>query len=427
MKSAAEAPEQEVHKQISISSVVMSDESSTMSREVTVTDLPAHWVDGLLEAVIEVPLESGEVAAVQIVIDAMARVIPHVHVAATIVREGETTVLRAASTSDEGRVSGERSTRMFHTVRHERALELQKAAVTLHLGSDDHALDDSDAVVRFGARAADAMRVAMDRVLAHEHSLALRRELDAQREQLIFAEKLATLGQMAAGLVHELNNPLTAIVAYTDFLIKRSSARNEDAHHPDETERLRRIAESAHRMQRFTRDLVTYARPSGDTPQPVVLSSIVDQALSFCEHLLDETGVTVSREFGDGVLPVRGMPEQLAQVFVNLVTNACHAMPKQGGRLIVRTEIDEAEAHVKVTIEDNGHGVPKENLTRLFVPFFTTKSEGHGTGLGLAIVKNIVEAHDGKIDVQSDPSFGTRFLIVLPVAQGPLSQRISHT
>ena len=158
-------------------------------------------------------------------------------------------------------------------------------------------------------------------------------------------------------------------------------------------------------MQRFTRDLVTYARPSSDAPQPVVVSSIVDQALSFCEHLLDETGVTVSREFGDGVLPVRGMPEQLAQVFVNLVTNACH---------------------VKVTVEDNGHGVPKENLTRLFVPFFTTKSEGHGTGLGLAIVKNIVEGHDGRIDVQSDPSYGTRFLIVLPVAQGPLSQRISH-
>jgi two-component system NtrC family sensor kinase len=425
MKSAAEAPEQDVHKQISISSVVMSDESATMSREVTVTDLPAHWVDGLLEAVIDVPLGSGEVAAVQVVLDAMARVMPHVHIGATMMREGETTVLRAASTSDEGRVSGERSTRMFPSSRHERALELKKTDVTLHLGSDDHALDDSDAVVRFGVRAADAMRVAMDRVHAHEHSVALRRELDAQREQLIFAEKLATLGQMAAGLVHELNNPLTAIVAYTDFLIKRSSARGEDAH-PDETERLRRIAESAHRMQRFTRDLVTYARPSGDSPQPVVLSSIVDQALSFCEHLLDETGVTVSREFGDGVLPVRGMPEQLAQVFVNLVTNACHAMPKQGGRLIVRTEIDEAEAHVKVTIEDNGHGVPKENLTRLFVPFFTTKSEGHGTGLGLAIVKNIVEAHDGKIDVQSEPSFGTRFVIVLPVAQGPLSQRISH-
>ena len=228
MKSAAEAPEHDVHKQISISSVVMADESSTMSREVTITDLPAHWVDGLLEAVIEVPLGSGEVAAVQIVLDAMARVMPTVHVGATMVRDGETTVLRAASASDEGRLSGERSTRMFPSVQHERALDFQGSGVTLHLGSDNHPLDDSDAVIRFGLRAADAMRVAIDRIQGHEHAVALRRELDAQREQLIFAEKLATLGQMAAGLVHELNNPLTAIVAYTDFLIKRSSARGED-------------------------------------------------------------------------------------------------------------------------------------------------------------------------------------------------------
>jgi two-component system, NtrC family, sensor kinase len=429
MKNLAEAPEQEeVQKpQISISSVVMADESATQSRDIIVTDLPAHWIDGLLDAVMDVPIESGERAAVQIVIDVMARVMPQVHVGATIIRDGETVVLRAAAVNDEPRVSGERSSRMFPTLANERAIDLPKVGLTLHLGSDEQRFSDADAVVRFTSRAGDAIRTTLDRVHAYEHSVALRRELDAQREQLIFAEKLATLGQMAAGLVHELNNPLTAIVAYTDFLIKRAAARGEDGQHPDETERLRRIAESAHRMQRFTRDLVTYARPSGDAPQPVVVSSIVDQALSFCEHLLDESGVTVAREFGDGVLPVRGMPEQLAQVFVNLVTNACHAMPKRGGRLVVRTEIDEAEAHVKVTVEDNGHGVPQEHLSRVFLPFFTTKSEGHGTGLGLAIVKNIIEAHDGAISVQSDPSFGTRFLIVLPVAQGPLSQRIART
>ena len=425
MESRAEAPLQDV-QHVRTSSVVMAEESSTASREVQVTDLPAHWIDGLLDAVIEVPLGSGDHSAVQIVLDAMARAMPTVLVGATIQRDGETTVLRAASTHDDNRASGERSTRMFPALAYERALELQKVGLTLHLGSDDMRLDDGDSPIRFGHRAADAIRVALDRVHEHELAVSLRRELDAQREQLIFAEKLATLGQMAAGLVHELNNPLTAIVAYTDFLIKRSLARGEENHHPDETERLRRIAESAHRMQRFTRDLVTYARPSGDTPEPVVVSCIVDQALSFCEHLLEETGVSVLREFGDGVLPVRGMPEQLAQVFVNLVTNACHAMPKQGGRLIVRTEIDEAEAHVKVTVEDNGHGVPPENLLRVFVPFFTTKSETHGTGLGLAIVKNIIEAHDGNISVNSDPSFGTRFLIILPVAQGPLSQRVSR-
>ncbi len=427
-KNLDDAPEQDIPKpQISVSSVVIADESGSKSRDILVTDLPAHWIDGLLAAVIEVPLGQGEQGGVQIVIDAMARAMPTVQVGATLARDGETIVLRAATTQEDGLASGERSSRMFPRLTYERTINHKTAGLTLHLASDDQSLDDDNApAVRFCARAGDAISTAIDRVQAHEHVAALRRELDAQREQLIFAEKLATIGQMAAGLVHELNNPLTAIVAYTDFLIKRSVARGDEGHHPDETERLRRIAESAHRMQRFTRDLVSYARPSNDSPQPVVLSSVIDQALSFCEHLIDESGVKVDREFGDGILPVRGMPEQLAQVFVNLVTNACHAMPERGGRLILRTEIDEAEAHIVVTIQDNGHGVTTENLPRLFLPFFTTKSDGHGTGLGLAIVKNIIEAHDGVIRVESDSSFGTRFLIILPVAQGPLSQRLSR-
>ena len=138
--------------------------------------------------------------------------------------------------------------------------------------------------------------------------------------------------------------------------------------------------------------------------------------LLFCEHVLAESGVTVERDFGDGVLPVRGVPSQLAQVFVNLITNACHAMPARGGVLVVRTELAMGDAVVRVTVTDNGHGIPKEHLDRLFEPFFTTKGEGKGSGLGLSIVKDIVDAHRADISVRSEPGQGTSFLIDFPVA-----------
>jgi len=213
-------------------------------------------------------------------------------------------------------------------------------------------------------------------------------------------------------MVHEINNPLTSILAYSDFLAKRASAREDN----DDVERLRRITESAHRMLRLSRDIVSYARPSPLLVQPVVLSSVIDQAFAFCEHLFEASGVTVERVFGDGVLPVRGRPEQLAQVFVNLFTNACHAMPETGGRVTITTELSADEACVRAVVGDNGRGITQGDLHRVFLPFFTTKDEHHGTGLGLAIVKRIVEAHEGRVDVESGPD-GTRFVISLPVAE----------
>jgi signal transduction histidine kinase len=237
--------------------------------------------------------------------------------------------------------------------------------------------------------------------------------------QITQAEKLASLGQIAAGMVHELNNPLTSIVAYTDYLskrwvIKRDADPNGDA--ADELERLRRISDSAHRLLRFTRDLVTYARPSSETPVPVVVHGVIDQALAFCEHVLAESKTSVDRHFGDGILPVRGLPEQLTQVFVNLVTNACHAMPESGGRVSISTELVDNDRSVRICLSDTGEGISASNVARIFLPFFTTKANGRGTGLGLSIVQNIIEAHGGRITVESELAKGTSFTMILPVA-----------
>jgi two-component system, NtrC family, sensor kinase len=228
---------------------------------------------------------------------------------------------------------------------------------------------------------------------------------------MVQAEKLASLGQLAAGVVHELNNPLTSIVAYTDWLIRKAGP-NGDA---DSLERLRRIGESASRILRFTRDLVAYARPSSEVPVPVSIHNVIDQALAFCEHVLAEHSARVERSFADSVPPVRGMPEQLAQVFVNLFTNACHAMPDDGGVLSVGSVLSEDGAKVCILVEDNGHGVASEHLTAIFTPFFTTKGDGKGTGLGLSIVKNILDNHGAEIRAERSSLGGARFVLVFPV------------
>jgi len=215
--------------------------------------------------------------------------------------------------------------------------------------------------------------------------------------------------------VHELNNPLTSIVAYSDYLIRKSVNGGARAVDTEDVERLRRISESGNRMLRFTRDLVAYARPSSGAIGPVVVHGVVDQAVAFCEHLLSFASVCVERKYDARVLTIRGVSEQLVQVFVNLLTNAVQAAPRQGGCVRVTTTIDDVARRILIVVEDNGCGIAPEHLPHVFAPFFTTKSERDGTGLGLSIVKSIVENHGGAIDVESHLGQGTRFVIALPV------------
>jgi two-component system, NtrC family, sensor kinase len=234
-------------------------------------------------------------------------------------------------------------------------------------------------------------------------------ELRELQEQIIQTEKLATLGQLAAGVVHELNNPLTSICFYSDYLLKKLQKAGGDE---GDVEKLRRVSVSADRILKFTRDLVTYARPTIETPVALDLEQIVEQSLGFCSHVLEESGTRVSKRFAQPVPDVFGVKGQLVQVLVNLITNACHAMPLGAGLLHIETRLRDGRLLLSVT--DTGRGIPEENLGRVFEPFFTTKGEGQGTGLGLSIVRNIVEQHRGVIDVVSEVGRGTTFEISLP-------------
>jgi two-component system NtrC family sensor kinase len=394
----------------------------TETNRSTLLELPSSWLDRLLMLSAKMPISEGREGALRVVVQAIAAILPDYSVGARMAPEdGGRRVYSEPPKSHEQT----RSERLFPEAAHERAIALPTGAGWLHLASDAGLDDDRAAPILLVERAAFIASEGLDRVKTYEETARMHAELHAMKSNMVQAEKLASLGQMAAGMVHELNNPLTSIVAYTDFLLRRADKLDEQ-----DAERIRRIAESANRMLRFTRDLVSYARPSSELAVPVALHDVIDRAIAFCEHEIALAGVALERAFDGKVTKVRGKPEQLTQVFVNLVTNACHAMapasasvpppadgtpPRRASKLTVTTE-RVGEATVRVTVDDTGHGISAHHLPLVFAPFFTTKGAGKGTGLGLSIVKGIVEAHQGEISVESDASQrGTRFILLLPL------------
>lgn len=236
--------------------------------------------------------------------------------------------------------------------------------------------------------------------------------LRALQTRIVQSEKLASVGQIAAQVVHELNNPLTAIVTYAAFLTKKlERAGHEEA----DVERLRRIGESADRILRFSRELTTYARPNEETASLVSVQEVVERAVVFCEHIVVEHAIRVATTIDPQAPPIVGRRGQLTQVFVNLVTNACHAIQDAGrdtGRIEIEITANEAGG-VRVAVGDNGNGISPEHVIRIFDPFFTTKTEGRGTGLGLSIVRSIVESHGGRVWVRSVLGSGSSFIVEL--------------
>jgi len=240
-------------------------------------------------------------------------------------------------------------------------------------------------------------------------------KIEALQQQVVRAERLATLGELAAGVVHELNNPLTSITVYAEYLVRKLESQGAEA--PD-LEKLRRIGASAQRILRFSRDLVQYARPSGRDLEPVDLAGVVRQSVSICEHLVDRGGIDLNVEVDPELPVIRAIAGQLEQVLINLITNAVHAVESGEatgeGRVVVRAQI-ESPSTVLLEVSDSGPGVSDEDRNRIFEPFFTTKPDGKGTGLGLPIVRGIIEQHGGEIGVHRSDLGGAAFRVILPV------------
>jgi signal transduction histidine kinase len=423
------APTSEGSERVTVSSVPISRESVVSVNSAV--DVEAAWLDRLVVAACEMPVAEGETAIVQFMVRSLGEIFPECGVGACLVPPApevpssspnmrptpvpvEQQLFKYVPEGEERRGVGMDPTRLFPGFAFERVLNVDEASTLAHASDDPQLEGDDSPIMHVVRRAALAMGRGLGLARGHAKATSDARDLRALNSHMVQAEKLASLGQIAAGVVHELNNPLTSIVAYTDWLT-RKQAQTPGGGDPDSLERLRRIGESASRILRFTRDLVTYARPSSEVPVPVSLHTVIEQALAFCEHVLAQHGAQVERRFTEVVPPVRGMHEQLVQVFVNLFTNACHAMPGDGGELLVRTELTTDSLRLLVYVEDNGHGIAGDQLTQIFAPFFTTKVDGRGTGLGLSIVKNIMDNHGAEIRAERSDNGGARFILAFPV------------
>ena len=238
------------------------------------------------------------------------------------------------------------------------------------------------------------------------------RELEEAQKQLIQAEKLATIGTLAGGVAHEINNPLTAVLTNAQML-KMTPHTSEDV------ECIQLIEEGAKRCQLIVQKLMKYARKPVEEAllSEIDLSRVVESVLAFLRYQLEQENIKVSAVLSSSLDPVRGIGNELEQVVTNIVLNARDAIKsaKKTGMIAVKTY--EQNGSVCASIEDDGVGIPEENLSKIFDPFFTTKDVGKGTGLGLAISYGIVEKHGGRIRVESEKAKGTRFTVELPKLQ----------
>ena len=229
------------------------------------------------------------------------------------------------------------------------------------------------------------------------------------------AEKLAAVGRLAAGVVHEINNPLATIAACAEALESRvaegvfgSSSETEDLR-----DYLRLIRDEAFRCKTITNGLLDFSRTRAGQQMPVNMSQVVQSAAHLLSHQSRGDAVEIRVEAAKDITLISGDEGQLQQAVIALSTNAIDAMP-DGGRLTLRTRNDDGNVLVEVT--DTGVGISPEHLTKIFDPFFTTKELGHGTGLGLAVCYGIVTEHGGRLDVQSTIGVGTTFTISIPSA-----------
>ncbi len=245
---------------------------------------------------------------------------------------------------------------------------------------------------------------------AYEQLRESHERLKESQQQLIQVEKLTSLGQLSASIAHEINNPLSGVLTYTQLLIKL--ANNNTITAEKALGYLSKMEFELIRTTKLVKNLLDFARQSKPALQQVHLNDIVNRAFDLVTHSAKIQDVQINKELDLALPDMTADPDQLLQVCTNLLLNAIQAMP-HGGRLNVRTSLHEGQ--IKLEIQDTGVGISENNLHKLFTPFFTTKQEVKGVGLGLAVSYGIIQKHNGKIEVQSKEGVGTTFTVYLPL------------
>lgn len=245
-------------------------------------------------------------------------------------------------------------------------------------------------------------------IRADELSLALWKNQQINL-QLLQTERLAAVGQLAAGAAHEINNPLAIISARTQLLENRES---------DEKKRrdLHQISEQIERISAILQSLMGFARPNAPQITKIDVNALLLKIIGLVESIFQTHRIPIVKNLSEEIPLILADPNQLEQVFLNLVINAQHAMEKEGGVLTVSSAFLPDGKRISISVKDTGTGIAPENLSRIFDPFFSTKSEGKGTGLGLSTAYGIVTNHYGEIKVVSAPGMGTEMIVILPVS-----------
>ncbi|MBC2715859.1 MAG: two-component sensor histidine kinase [Desulfobacteraceae bacterium] len=237
-------------------------------------------------------------------------------------------------------------------------------------------------------------------------------------EQIIETGKMASIGELAAGIAHEINNPVAIMVEEAgwigDLLEEEEFAQGENLEEFNRA--LKQINTQGKRCKEITHKLLSFARKTDATLKDVQLNDIVTEIVSLSAQMAKYNKVSIETQLQKTLPYITISPSEMQQVLLNLINNALDAMEKTGGTIQVSTKISEVEAeHIVIIVEDDGPGIPEANLLRIFDPFFTTKPVGKGTGLGLSICYGIINKMGGKIDVHSTIGKGTRFRIWIPI------------
>jgi PAS domain S-box-containing protein len=227
--------------------------------------------------------------------------------------------------------------------------------------------------------------------------LCIARDITEQKKlesQLVNTEKLASMGTLAAGVAHELNNPLGVILGFTDLLLEKFDKDSQD--HED----LKTIERHSLHCKQVVENLLSYARQGEGEAEYCYVNDAIDEIVSVVKHSLEMNDIELRMNLATGLPKVKGDLRQMQQVFLNLINNAAAAL-KGGGTIEINTTQNAQQDKVKVTVQDSGQGIREEHMERIFDPFFTTKSEGEGTGLGLFVSHGIVTKYEGTISCDS--------------------------
>jgi signal transduction histidine kinase len=248
------------------------------------------------------------------------------------------------------------------------------------------------------------------------------KSLKEAQVQLIQAEKMVAVGQLAAGVAHELNNPLGGILGYSQFALEKIRQKPISHFDQEDTENflqyLKDIEQQTKRCRAIIQSLLKFSRESRKEEfEPIDVNSVLRETFIFIKHQLEKNGVKLVERLTESLPPINGQPNQLQQVFTNLILNGVQAMPG-GGTLTIHSRTKKDHQAVEISFTDTGLGISEENLDKIFEPFFTTKKVGEGTGLGLSVSYGLIKNHGGEIKVESIKGKGTTFTVILPIQWG---------